>query len=81
MLVGGGIVRRTRIAEYFHETLDDNERITPNGNYFVDDPETSGWMPQAVAGVLLRAGRSLAFRAGYETGPGGMSLGIYFVLP
>jgi hypothetical protein len=31
--------------------------------------------------MMIRAGNSLAFRFGYDTAPGGMSVGAYFILP
>jgi hypothetical protein len=81
VMIGGGLARRDQIAEFFHDTNDDDTRITPNGTYFVDNPPGSGWIGQFVVGGLLRAGNNLAFRFGYETAPGGMSIGVYMVLP
>lgn len=79
VLLGAGIVEKTRFREFFHDEQDPAERITPTGGYYVDDEEGSGWEPQFVGGVLFRAGRRLAFRIGYETAPGGMSVGAYIV--
>jgi hypothetical protein len=78
-LAGAGIVRKTVFREFFHDEQDPAERITPTGGYYVDDDEGSGWEPQFVGGVLFRAGPRLAFRIGYETAPGGMSVGAYIV--
>ena len=76
---GAGIARRTRFREFFHDEQDPSERITPTGGYYVDDDDGSGWEPQFVGGVMFRAGPRLAFRFGYETAPGGMSIGAYIV--
>jgi hypothetical protein len=76
-MLGGGVARTRSVREYFDES---EEPITDTGQYFVDhdpDPDTS---LQLVAGMMIRAGQRLAFRFGYETVPGGMSLGGYFVV-
>lgn len=76
-MLGGGLARTRSVREYFDESEDP---ITETGQYFVDhqpDPETT---LQLVAGMMIRAGDRLAFRFGYETAPGGMSLGGYFVV-
>lgn len=78
-LGGVGIVRKTQFREFFHDEIDPAERVTPTGGYYVDDDAGSGWEPQAVFGALFRAGARLAFRVGYETAPGGMSVGAYIV--
>lgn len=78
-MAGGGIVRQSRYREFFHDEDEGEERITLTGGYYVDDDGGSGWVPQFVGGVLFRAGPRLAFRFGYETAPGGMSIGGYFV--
>lgn len=77
VLAGAGIARKESYREFYHDEADPAERITPTGGYYVDDDE--GWTPQLVAGMLFRAGPRLAFRFGYETAPGGMSFGVYFV--
>jgi hypothetical protein len=76
---GGGIVRQSTYREFFHSEADPAQRITETGGYYVDDEDEGGWVPQAVVGLLLRAGNRLAFRFGYETAPGGMSLGAYII--
>lgn len=76
-MLGAGVARKRTVREYFDEAEDP---ITETGQYFVDhypDPETEF---QAVAGMMIRAGNRLAFRFGYESAPGGMSLGGYFIL-
>jgi hypothetical protein len=76
LMLGAGAVQKRSIREYFDE---EEEPITETGQYFVDhtaDPTTE---IQGVAGMLIRAGNRLAFRFGYETAPGGMSLGAYFM--
>lgn len=78
LLLGAGAVQSRTVREYFD---DSEEPITETGTYFVDhepDPELS---MQIVAGMIMRAGNRLAFRFGYETAPGGMSFGAYFILP
>jgi hypothetical protein len=77
-MLGGGVARTRTVREYYDES---EEPIVEFGSYYVDhepDPELE---PQAVIGMLMRAGNRLAFRFGYETAPGGMSIGAYFVLP
>jgi hypothetical protein len=77
VMAGAGIARQKRYREFFHDESDPTARLTPTGGYYVD--EDAGWTPQAVGGLLFRAGMRLAFRFGYETAPGGMSFGVYFV--
>jgi hypothetical protein len=77
VMAGAGIARQESYREFFHDESDPTVRITPTGGYYVD--ENAGWTPQAVGGLLFRAGMRLAFRFGYETAPGGMSFGVYFV--
>jgi hypothetical protein len=79
VMAGAGIARRSTYREFFHDEQDAAERITPTGGYYVDDDDGSGWEPQFVGGVMFRAGPRLAFRFGYETAPGGMSIGAYIV--
>jgi hypothetical protein len=78
LMLGGGPARKTRITEFFHDEPDDNLRITETGGYFVNDDPSSGWTGQVAVGGMLRAGNGLAFRIGYETAPGGMSVGAYW---
>jgi hypothetical protein len=76
-MLGGGAARTRTVREYFDEA---EEPITETGQYFVDhqaEPETE---LQLVAGMMIRAGDRIAFRFGYETAPGGMSLGGYFIV-
>jgi hypothetical protein len=79
VVLGAGMARKTRYQEYLHEA-EPEERITNSGRYFVYDEPGREWVAQAVGGLLLRAGPRLAFRVGYETAPGGMSVGGYFVI-
>lgn len=77
-MLGAGAAQKRSIREYFDE---EEDPITETGQFFVDhDPDPSTHI-QAVVGMLIRAGDRLAFRFGYETAPGGMSLGAYFILP
>lgn len=87
IMIGGGAARLRRVFELVDWLALEEERppgaelITPSGRYFVDQEVDPTWQAQLVLGMLFRAGNNLAFRAGYETAPGGMSLGVYFVLP
>lgn len=77
-MLGAGAAQKRSIREYFDE---EEQPITETGQFFVNhDPDLSTEI-QAVVGMLIRAGNRLAFRFGYETAPGGMSLGAYFILP
>lgn len=77
-MLGAGAAQKRTIREYFDE---EEEPITETGQFFVDHSTDPSTEIQAVAGMLIRAGNNLAFRFGYETAPGGMSLGGYFILP
>jgi len=82
VLLGAGAARRHRLREFVDDAAgpeDPREPITERGNYFVDHPPGAEWKVQGVVGALLRAGPHLAFRFGYESGPGGMSIGVYLV--
>lgn len=81
LMAGAGLARHETFAEYFHDEDDPELRITSSGAYFVDVEPQPGWGAQFVAGAMIRAGRRIAFRFGYETAPGGMSFGAYIVLP
>jgi hypothetical protein len=81
LLIGGGMARHSSYAEYFDNENDPELRITESGSYYVDFDPQPGWGVQFVAGAMLRAGNRLAFRFGYETAPGGMSVGGYIVFP
>jgi hypothetical protein len=81
LMLGAGMARTTRLREYFHDTDDEIGRIGDSGAYFVLHETEPTWGVQGVAGLLFRAGRNLVFRFGYETAPGGMSVGIYWALP
>jgi hypothetical protein len=76
-MLGGGAARKRTVREYFDES---EEPITETGQYFVDHQTDAETELQLVAGMMIRAGDRLAFRFGYETAPGGMSLGAYFVV-
>lgn len=77
LLLGGGMARESRFREYFDDNVDPDLRVTFSGAYFVDDDVGPEWKPQAVGGVLLRAGRNLAFRVSYESAIGGLGVGAY----
>lgn len=76
VMLGAGFVQKRTIREYFDIQEDP---ITETGQFFVDHSEDPATEIQGVAGMLIRAGNRLAFRFGYETAPGGMSLGAYFM--
>jgi hypothetical protein len=80
ILAGGGLVRETRFQEYFDDNEDGAQRVTNSGSYFVADDAEPVWSAQGVAGVLLRAGRRIAFRVGYETAISGLGFGAYLRL-
>ena len=79
VLGGAGLVRLRRFNEYFDDVDDPALRVTPTGNYYVDDEAGSGWKPQGVIGLMLRAGPSLAIRFGVESAIKGGSVGVYIV--
>lgn len=83
LMMGVGMARSREIRE-FAENIDRTEgeepRVSEFGVYFVPEEESPGWEPQLVAGALFRAGPRLLFRVGYESAPGGMSLGGYLVV-
>jgi hypothetical protein len=81
VMVGGGMVRHSRYREYFHNEEDQVARITDSGAYYVPQDELAAWGPQLVVGLLVRLGQNLVFRFGYESEPGGMSAGGYWVFP
>lgn len=78
LMLGAGAARKRTVTEYFDE---EEEPITETGQFFVDNEPDPATELQLVAGMLIRAGTHLVFRFGYETAPGGMSLGAYFALP
>lgn len=80
-LLGAGVSRWRGVREYIDEEQDPDLRINDTGSYYVDHQLEPDWSAQVVAGMLLRAGRNVAFRFGYESAPGGLSVGAYFVLP
>ncbi len=77
IMLGGGVARRTHVREYFDEAIDP---ITDTGSYYVRNDPFTDWAPNVVVGALFRAGHRLVFRIGYESAPGGASLGAYLVL-
>lgn len=83
LLVGGGLARPRRIREYaenINRELGEEPRVSEFGVYFAPEDENPGWTPQLVVGALFRAGPRFLLRVGYETAPGGMSLGAYLVV-
>lgn len=80
-MLGAGAARREIIAEWVDDTDAVANRITVEGNYFVPHDAGQEVVAQAVVGLLLRAGNRLAFSFGHETGPKGMTIGLYLMLP
>jgi hypothetical protein len=80
VLLGAGMARKTLFQQFFDETTDGAVRLTDDGSYYVEDDRAPSWKPQAVIAMLMRGGRNLAFRLGYETALGGLELGVYIRL-
>lgn len=82
LLLGAGMARHRRIREYF-ENIDweqgEEPRISRFGRYYVPHEESPGFSPQLVVGGLFRIGSRVALRFGYETAPGGISIGGYLI--
>jgi hypothetical protein len=79
LMAGGGAARRMRFREYYDDVAI-GDPITPNRGYFVDDPRFDGWVTNFAVGAMFRVHRHAALRFGYETAPGGLSLGGYLLL-
>lgn len=77
-LLGGGVARRSRYREYAEVVHDIEFMSTDDGTYWVPFDPASEWGAQAVLGVLMRLGSRVVVRFGYETAPGGMSVGGYW---
>jgi hypothetical protein len=83
LMVGGGLVRPTIIREFsenIDREADEEPRVSEFGRYYVPFEEDPAWTTQVVVGALFRAGPRLVFRIGYESAPGGMSVGGYLVV-
>ncbi|TVP74660.1 MAG: hypothetical protein EA352_10290 [Gemmatimonadales bacterium] len=78
LLLGAGAANRNRISEYFD--LSPERERSDVGSYFVEVPDESGWEASAVVGALVRLGPGVVIRLGYETAPGGLSFGGYWML-
>jgi len=83
LMAGAGAVR-PRITREYSELIDreagEEPRVSDFGIYFAPESEEDEWTSQLVLGALLRAGPRLVFRVGYETAPGGFSIGGYLVV-
>ena len=79
LMAGAGAARRTRFREYYDD-VSIGDPITPNRGYFVDDPRFDGWIANFAVGAMFRVHRHAALRLGYETAPGGLSLGGYLLM-
>lgn len=83
LLVGVGLARPRLIREYaenINRELGEEPRVSEFGVYFAPLEEDPAWTPQLAVGALFRAGPRFLIRIGYETAPGGMSIGAYFVV-
>jgi hypothetical protein len=76
---GAGMAKRARFREYYDD-VSVGDPITPNRGYYVDYSQFDGWVANFVVGALFRVHRHAAIRIGYETAPGGLSLGGYLVV-
>jgi hypothetical protein len=74
---GAGYAKERHYQEYF----DASQTRGFDGFYWVDDPAVSGTRVNALGGVLLRAGRFLAFQMGVEAKPAGADVGVTIMLP
>jgi hypothetical protein len=83
LMAGAGVVR-PRLTREYSELIDreagEEPRVSDFGIYFAPENEEDEWTSQLVVGALLRAGPRLVFRVGYETAPGGFSVGGYLVV-
>jgi hypothetical protein len=77
-LVGAGPVRHSRFREYADIVNDLDLLITDDGTFWVPREPASEWGAQAVVGALMRLGGRVVIRFGYETSPGGISVGGYW---
>lgn len=78
-LLGVGPVRHARFREFSDLANDPGFTITDDGTYWAPHESTPQWGTQAVLGLLMRLGSRIVVRFGYETSPGGMSAGGYWV--
>jgi hypothetical protein len=78
-MVGVGAAQRTRFREYYDD-VSIGDPITPNRAYYVDDTRFDGWVANVALGAIFRVHRHAALRLGYETAPGGLSLGGYLMV-
>lgn len=80
ILLGVGVARSREIHEFAEMVgVDEDWRVSDNGSYFAPVDVDARQRIQGVAGMLFRAGDRLAVRFGYETAPGGISVGAYLV--
>jgi len=80
-LIGAGRARHSRLVEFADIVNDPEFLVTEDGTYWAPGTPMEEWSVQAVVGALMRLGNHVVVRFGYETKPGGLSLGGYLVLP
>jgi hypothetical protein len=78
---GGGLVRTNRYRRYIDSRDDPDERVTPEGVYWVPVGPRDHMQAQAVIGAMIRAGDRFALSFSYETAITGMTLGAFLVVP
>jgi hypothetical protein len=74
---GGGYSRERHYRQYFDAT----ETRGLAGFYWIRDPAASGNRLNGMGGILLRAGRYLAFQMGVGARPPGVDVGMMLTLP
>lgn len=77
LYAGGGYSRR----EWFYSYQDPSEQLGQLGLFWVQAPELTGNDVNVMVGAFLRMGRYIAFQTGFETRPGGFTLGATIKFP
>ena len=77
LYAGAGYARENHYRQYF----DDAQIRGLEGFYWIRDPAASGGRVNALGGVLLRAGRHVAFQMGLEAQPRGADVGVMITFP
>lgn len=78
IMVGAGRARRHEYRLY--DEYEEIEPLTRQLSYFVPTRSEPEWETQLAGGLLIRAGRFVAFHFGYETVPKAVRAGIYIVM-
>lgn len=74
---GAGLTRRTVYVEY----LDEERERGRYGVYWVEDTDAAAEGVNALAGAFFRIGRNMSLQFGFETQPGGVTVGAAYSLP